>query len=84
MVNILVIMAMKLVMHNLIIIYMMNYWIYIFKIKMIYRRMKEATTPTINTITSLMMITLTTFQRKLLIQTYLLMIKIILVTIGGI
>ena len=47
---------MKIVMHIMVLIKMMNYWSNIFQIIMIYRWMKEAKTLKINTITSLMMI----------------------------
>ena len=75
---------MKLVIHIMIIIHMIKYWSYVFQITMIYILMKESTTLTINTTTYLIMIILITFKRQLLMQTHLLMIKMMLVKIGGV
>ena len=61
MIKILVIMKMKPLMYTMILIHMMKYWSRIFQVRMVYILTKEATTLTINTITSLMMIISGTF-----------------------
>ena len=65
MITIIVIITMKLAMQIMIIIHMMNYWRGIFHMKMIHRRMKEATILTMKKIKSLIMIISRTFDDRI-------------------